>query len=667
MPRTCHGCHAPLDEDHQAYPSGWQKCQLEHWEGCHGGIVDGKSANGSEWRGCPEGYKFVEKVGDDSASDDEDTSGLKDQEVTIDDINEENNTATKKDTDLVDVEGAVGGDGDPSGERNPTDPDEDELLQQLEAANLLLKKQAAVREQQMSIERGRRIAMLKAENSNLTKSMKGDIGGVKPKNGQAVVDLHPNPKNSKKKSSNSVRIDLPPLQTHLTRNQLRDSEYRPEESSLYSGLNINGIRKIPVIRTEVERLIGKVKHHAPSLDSRPSFVLNKTPHVNEASHPLLSSQLGKSGDLDTSSDEDVDDQPQAGCVFRWKRDQNGEKYFVEEKQEVVREDDTELVFKYVRDEATGRSYKRLVLRTDPQKELTPQWVVDPRTGRQVQMLVPCQSGSSQQKSAQRSGSQHSGAAGTLGQHNDGQEDNFVTPLPPSARRKTPQLSSSAPSRFSDPQHEDKQGKMPNIVHYARGCPVSWTSKVTSDKLNMGLWSWAYIAELLASRTGQASPLQHGELEARLQHYLNVLEIALQPSNPSDFDSHAWKVARLYGEKVQQKVDRGDTWLGFERRYGSDSQPHELMAAEKELAPKVKKVKEDATVRIKTSEDPQTNRKRTCTTWNTSTVEGKCEYEVSNDGRTCSRRHECSWCKEKGKTSLSHQRSFCRQRIAAGEQ
>ena len=121
MPRTCHGCHAPLDEVHQAYPSGWQKCQLEHWEGCHGGIVDGKSANGSEWRGCPEGYKFVEKVGDDSASDDEDITGLKDQEVTIDDINEENNTATKKDTDLVDVEGAVGGDGDPSGEQNPTD------------------------------------------------------------------------------------------------------------------------------------------------------------------------------------------------------------------------------------------------------------------------------------------------------------------------------------------------------------------------------------------------------------------------------------------------------------------------------------------------------------------------------------------------------------------
>ena len=94
---------------------------------------------------------------------------------------------------------------------------------------------------------------------------------------------------------------------------------------------------------------------------------------------------------------------------------------------------------------------------------------------------------------------------------------------------------------------------------------------------------------------------------------------------------------------------------------------ELMAAEKELVPKVnKKQKEEGTGRPRPNDDSQV-RKRPCTTWNTSTVEGKCEYEAHNDGRTCSRKHECSWCKDKGKTSLSHQRSFCRQRIAAGEQ
>ena len=48
----------------------------------------------------------------------------------------------------------------------------------------------------------------------------------------------------------------------------------------------------------------------------------------------------------------------------------------------------------------------------------------------------------------------------------------------------------APSYISPT--EEKQGKdikVPVLVQYARNCPVAWTSKVTSDKLNMGLWVW----------------------------------------------------------------------------------------------------------------------------------------------------------------------------------
>ena len=51
------------------------------------------------------------------------------------------------------------------------------------------------------------------------------------------------------------------------------------------------------------------------------------------------------------------------------------------------------------------------------------------------------------------------------------------------------------------------------------------------------------------------------------------------------------------------------------KYGNDSQPHELMAAEKELAAKgviKKKEKEE----IKTKEE---NKKRSCTTWNSFSV------------------------------------------------
>ena len=67
------------------------------------------------------------------------------------------------------------------------------------------------------------------------------------------------------------------------------------------------------------------------------------------------------------------------------------------------------------------------------------------------------------------------------------------------------------------------------------------------------------------RTGLEFTLPDGELETRLQHFLNVLEIALQPGSSADFDNRAWKVARLYAEKVQNKIDNGDTWQGFQRR------------------------------------------------------------------------------------------------------
>ena len=144
---------------------------------------------------------------------------------------------------------------------------------------------------------------------------------------------------------------------------------------------------------------------------------------------------------------------------------------------------------------------------------------------------------------------------------------------------------------------------------------------------MGLWSWAYVSELLATMTGQAPTLPDGELEAR------------QPGSAAEFDNQAWKVARLYAEKVQQKVERGETWLGFQEEEKT-------------------KTKQEERVR---------SIKRPCSSWNTSSVEGKCEWEVRHEGIACSMKHKYSWCKEKGRKFSTHQRSFCRKRIAAGEQ
>ena len=124
---------------------------------------------------------------------------------------------------------------------------------------------------------------------------------------------------------------------------------------------------------------------------------------------------------------------------------------------------------------------------------------------------------------------------------------------------------------------------------------------------------------------------------------------------------------MYAEKVQQKVDKGSSWVAFEQRYGADTHPHELMAAQVELPPPPKKTTVEKKVDKKVDKGKDVRDKRLCTTWNLSEVENKCKFEVNYEGRECNNKHECSWCKEKHGRSLPHQRTFCRQRITAGEQ
>ena len=178
--------------------------------------------------------------------------------------------------------------------------------------------------------------------------------------------------------------------------------------------------------------------------------------------------------------------------------------------------------------------------------------------------------------------------------------------------------------------------MPNLVKRARLCPVAWTDKITTEQLNPIIWSWAYIADLLAARSGQAPDLETGELEARLQHFLNVMEITLQSSSKTDYMGDSWKVGRLYHNKVQAKLDQGTTtWC---------RQTH--------------KTKESG------QRDGETRVPR-CGSWNTWETKGKCQWEAENPGEKCNRLYECTYCKTKKFRPVNHQRLYCPKRIAAG--
>ena len=686
---TCHACHAPLSI-HSQVPHGLDRCTLPHWEGCPGGYRDGKAANGSEGKGCPsELDTSVHSVGSHSNESQGDYE-LKKDEILQDDAFNEN---TVEDVETTEGSNKNGGEG--------SSDDDTKVLKELQDRNELLREQLARHEAQRKEyekqEKLKLIRQMEAENQRLVERMNGDTGGAKarqriiPSTGSGgrvgKTALNMDPGRGSQPVSTSAQWHHS-YQQHLTKNQVVASQGGRPDPQVYTGLDIRGIRKIPHLKEQVEGLVEQVQQKVPSLDRRPtaggapsksnpylpgpkpvfvqqagnldsqyiepedSFIylrrsdgtIYKVPVMDENSVPNYSPRTHEDAmvarnplheDPLASSDDDCPTVPKKGWKYVWRRDNYGQKYFTEEPITVRNK-----TYSWVKDKA-GRTYKK-PMAEDENQGLELRTVIDPNTGMETKMLVPVT------PTRPRAGS-------NLVKHRvgSGRDQRVAFPSDGVYDLPTPE------------ERQGKEGKVPNIVQYARNCPVAWTSRVTSDKLNMGLWCWAYVAELLALQTKASTALQNGELEARLQHFLNVLEISLQPSNPSEYDGQAWRIARLYAEKIQNKVDRGGSWVALQNRYGADTHPHELMAAQIELAHKNVKPKDPNPKDPKKGKDGR--ERPTCTTWNISQVENKCRYEVDNEGKECNRKHECSWCKEKHKKSLPHQRSFCRQRISAGEQ
>ena len=221
--------------------------------------------------------------------------------------------------------------------------------------------------------------------------------------------------------------------------------------------------------------------------------------------------------------------------------------------------------------------------------------------------------------------------------------------------------------------EEREGKQsdksnPTILDWAKNCPVTYAEKLKYDELNLPLWTWGYVSEILSSRTGMSPELSHGELESRLQHLLCVLQITLLNSEKTNFAGKGWVMASIYAKWIQQKLDRGlDTWQGF-NRFGHDPHPSEMFAARTEADNKLAYKKKDFGDRNGDRNGKDGNKtRRLCTTWNNCEVERKCQYLLDNPTATrCLRKHECSYCTEKKLGPTNHQRRFCSKRQAAGD-
>ena len=693
MPRRCHQCHTPLEEAlHSGVKPGVGVCPLPHWTGCDGDVPEGDETRGQIWAPCP----TVVTSSEDTKSDEKDTEF----EITDDEkskklpvsvkaaaasmetaIVDGQNSLKDKDGAVADLSQSLAS----SSIVTSSSSGEDEILlkrKQLEllqveanerklkdAENKEKKKQRRLKREKELAELEEKTAKLIAESAKLKTTRSAKKSSKKTKVIASALPSKENSTGGKSKLQGQVA-------EHEARRQLRAAQkLTKNRKELSSGLTINGIREVPEVQQQALDLMSQLQNMIPSLSKDPSAHLDtgssfqpagvqtgqgrretpaaakyvyvaslgqtvpvvETPDDLPAAMSGFCTVSGSDSDEECSADDDCPFSPELGKRFAWRRKQDGSKFF-----KVVDAPATKLQWTYVLDKQTGRYEKCQVPVKSSRHEGKP--------STQKQKTSSSSFKDHRVYSSAGCNASGSGLRQSLGKGNERQ-----------------------PS-YVCPDAGDKQGKesrVPELIRYARDCPVSWTSKVTTDKLNPILWSWAYVAELLATRTGHAPALQDGELEARLQHFLSVLEIVLQTTTQSDFSAEAWKVARLYHVKVQQKIDSGVySWIQNLQQWGSATLPHELMAARAEVPlppPRIRTTVEGTGgTKSRTGEKAgkkTADEKPPCGYWNNSENRGgKCKWELEHDGETCNRPHICAWCKSKDLKPMTHQSRFCRKRI-----
>ena len=152
----------------------------------------------------------------------------------------------------------------------------------------------------------------------------------------------------------------------------------------------------------------------------------------------------------------------------------------------------------------------------------------------------------------------------------------------------------------------------------------------------------------------ADPIPQADLLAKIRHTKNVFEVCCLNSKDSEFKGYGWVLARDYAAKVANKVEQGyTTW---------DAMPPGVQTAELVSAQcDYPRLARSYDRKEESDKDQETRKKKVCTTYNTCSVEYKCDYEVSNPDKECQRIHECSWCRKHLKKGFKHQESRCKKK------
>ena len=658
-PRRCKACHGYNDDTHVSIPMGVGKCTLPHSVLCVGGIGGGRDSKGREWLPCPEDYLGSASRGEQENDDDDSDLGSNMGYQSLDEVSSPSIITST--TSIFTTPSVVLTTTTATVSSGPSAPlfstttngfvDDRAELERLRKEMAALEIEAlAVEKQKVSAEKMELQRQLQAERKKVDQ-MKASLNSSsrhKPETESDIIDSL--------RASNNL-------------NQLNT-----DFQSSYGGPNIRQIRQVPGLRDNVEEQVTEFRSNIPSLGQRPSAPPRQTGTKKKSKATDLNKEFEafkawreRTTNKPVEVDSESDDSPPPRIRPATKNTSTKSsrqvppspgvytKHSVHHHDPLTsssEEEDVQPMVLVNRRDSNGVKY-RCFEKASQVKESV-QWVTDPTTGRQYRQALP--STASSRSSAQSRG------------HTDHRRDTASPGTGCSLGSRTPAFSSRQQERVPGiiPLKE-KEGKLddrkaPSIVDWAKNCPVTYAEKIKYEEMNLPLWLWAYISEILSSRTGLSPDMPRGELEARLQHLLCVLQVALIHSEKTDFNSKGWSIASIYAKRIQQKLDRGlDTWDSFVR-FGHDPHPSEMFAAKTEAdsnAPKAAKKKEDTGVK---------GRGKVCMTWNNCDVERKCQYLVDNPSATRSlRRHECSYCLEKNHGTFNHQRRFCPRRRAAGHE
>ena len=202
-------------------------------------------------------------------------------------------------------------------------------------------------------------------------------------------------------------------------------------------------------------------------------------------------------------------------------------------------------------------------------------------------------------------------------------------------------------------------KNKKVIDYAKKCPAKWAKFTKNETINLPLYVYGAVSELEASLCGRAEPLSEEVFLAKLRHMKNVVEVCNINSSEKDHLSYGWTLAKDYCHKVENEIEQNmSSWLDQPTGVRTDC----LLLAQMDYPrPAAPTKKSEIKVGVSGAGGGKSEYKERCKTYNTSTAENKCDYEVNNPGRTCILKHECSWCRENLKQGFKHQLSRCRKK------